>query len=201
MSRHGTTQRRHRAEPVRGARGLGGLVRPLWSATGIVVIGLLAIVATAGGTYALFGTSATTSASVVTSGSAGVAVTSVSALDVAKLGPGRSVSGTFTARNTGTVPLALRLTGTAPTSTDAAVVGELRATAAVLRSGTACTITTAGASARAASLDTGSSWTTLPAGQSLTGCLVLTLDSDAPATVQSKSAPVGFVLAGTQVAP
>ena len=95
MSRHGTTQRRHRAEPVRGVRGLGGLVRPLWSATGIVVIGLLAIVATAGGTYALFSTSATTSASVVTSGSAGVAVTSVSALDVAKLGPGRSVSGTF----------------------------------------------------------------------------------------------------------
>lgn len=201
MSRHGTTQRRHRAEPVRGARGLGGLVRPLWSATGIVVIGLLAIVATAGGTYALLGASATSNASVIASGSASVTVGSVSSLDVAKLGPGRSVSGTFVVRNTGTVPLQLRLTGTTPTSVDAAVVGELTAAVAVLRSGSSCAVSTAGASTRAASFDTGASWAVLPAGQSLTACLVLALDADAPATVQNTAASVGFVVAGTQVAP
>jgi hypothetical protein len=201
MSRPAAAARRHRAEPARGTRGVRGLLRTTWSATGLVVVGLLALVAAAGGTYALLGASATTSASVVSSGSAGVTVGSVSSFDVAKLGPGRSVSGTFIVRNTGTVPLQLRLRGTTPPSVDAAVVNELTAASAVLSSGTSCAVSTAGASTRAASLDTGTRWAVLPAGQSLTACLVLTLDSDAPATVQNASAPVGFVVNGTQVAP
>ncbi|KQO82582.1 hypothetical protein ASF17_05860 [Frigoribacterium sp. Leaf263] len=201
MSRPAAAARRHRAEPSRRAGGLRRLVRSTWSATGLVVVGLLALVATAGGTYALLGASATSNASVIASGSASVTVGSVSSLDVAKLGPGRSVSGTFVVRNTGTVPLQLRLTGTTPTSVDAAVVGELTAAVAVLRSGSSCAVSTAGASTRAASFDTGASWAVLPAGQSLTACLVLALDADAPATVQNTAASVGFVVAGTQVAP
>jgi len=201
MSRPAAAARRHRAESSRRAGGLRRLVRSTWSATGLVVVGLLALVATAGGTYALLGASATSNASVIASGSASVTVGSVSSLDVAKLGPGRSVSGTFVVRNTGTVPLQLRLTGTTPTSVDAAVVGELTAAVAVLRSGSSCAVSTAGASTRAASFDTGASWAVLPAGQSLTACLVLALDADAPATVQNTAASVGFVVAGTQVAP
>lgn len=200
MSRRNPTAGRHRAEPTRRPRS-GRAGGSLLSATGLLAAALLGVVATAGGTYALLGSSATAPASVITSGSAGLTISSVSALDVTALGPGRAVSGTFVAKNTGTVALGLRLAGTTPKSSDAAVLNELTATTAVLASGGSCTASTTGTKARPATLDTGASWTTLAAGQSVTGCLVLTLDSDAPSSLQGRTAPVSFVLSGTQVAP
>ncbi|MBT2503581.1 M73 family metallopeptidase [Curtobacterium sp. ISL-83] len=176
-------------------------VRWFWPTVLTLVVAVATTLLGTSGTYALWNGSASTSGSTVRSGTAAIAVGPLSAMNTSALGPGTSATGTFTVRNTGTIPLTMRVTTTATTASNPAVLGELTLRLSVVASAADCTASSGGASGRLASFDTGSSSYTLPAGAGGTGCAVLTLDTDAPQSVAGAVANFTLTVTGTQVTP
>lgn len=193
------THARHRAP--RRARWVWPAVLALVVAVGTTLLGT-------GGTYALWNGSASTSTTSVKSGTAAITVGTLSAMNTAVLGPGTSTTGTFTVKNTGTIPLSMRVQTTstkvsyATGTTDQAVLGELTLRLSVVASATDCRAGLGGASARLAAFDTGSGYYTLPAGASGSGigCVEVVLDADAPQSVSGAVTDFTLTITGTQVA-
>ncbi|KQS14625.1 hypothetical protein ASG04_01910 [Curtobacterium sp. Leaf183] len=197
-----TISGRHRAPRVRRP------VRPrvLWPAAGILVLGVLLSLLGTGGTYALWNASASTNGATVKSGTATVSVGPLSAMRSPTLGPGSSTVGSFTVRNTGTVPLSMRVMTTATkvsyaSATDAVVLGAQTLKLASVGSASACRAGLGGASGPLASFDTGSGYYTLPVGASGVACVEITLAQDAPQTVSGAVTDFTLTVTGTQVAP
>ncbi|PYY60662.1 hypothetical protein DEJ17_05795 [Curtobacterium sp. MCSS17_011] len=168
-----------------------------------VALGLVVAVGTAllgtGGTYALWNGTASTAATTVRSATATVSVGSTTAMNTAALGPGTSTTGTFTVRNTGSVPLSMRVTTTASKSSVAAATGELTLRLVMVSSAAKCVPGLTGTSGRLATFDTGTASFTLPAGVSGIACLEMTLDADAPQTVAGATTDFTLTVTGTQV--
>ena len=168
-----------------------------------VALALVVAVGTAllgtGGTYALWNGTASTAATTVRSATATVSVSSTTAMNTAVLGPGTSTTGTFTVRNTGSVPLSMRVTTTASKSSVAAATGELTLHLAQVSSAAKCVPGITGTSGRLATFDTGTGSFTLPAGASGTACLEMALDSDTPQTVAGATTDFTLTVTGTQV--
>ncbi|MCS5492440.1 CalY family protein [Curtobacterium flaccumfaciens] len=168
-----------------------------------VALALVVAVGTAllgtGGTYALWNGTASTAATTVRSATATVSVSSTTAMNTAVLGPGTSTTGTFTVRNTGSVPLSMRVTTTASKSSVAAATGELTLHLVMVSSTAKCVPGLTGTSGRLTTFDTGTGAFTLPAGVSGTACLEMALDADAPQTVAGATTDFTLTVTGTQV--
>ncbi|MBF4599936.1 hypothetical protein ITJ55_03845 [Frigoribacterium sp. VKM Ac-1396] len=176
-------------------------LRSLWAGTAVVGGSVAVALVATGGTYALWNGSVAPTAVTVSSGTAGLSVGAVTALDATVLGPGGATAGTFTATNTGSVDLAMRVAAGTTTASTSSLVGELTVRLTAVARSADCTTGVGGYSARPSSFDTGSGYFTMPAGVTVTGCVVVTLDGDAPAAVQNQTSSIGLVLTGTQVAP
>jgi hypothetical protein len=200
-----TTRRARHRSSVRG--GAARPVRSLWLGAVVVTCAVVLALATTGGTYALWNKSVAPTSQQVRSGTASLVVSGSSATS-APMAPGGSVATSFVVTDTGDVPLSLRLAVTSTTSSRGAdgrgsgALGELTASAA------ACTpAATSGPGGRLSAFDTGSlqPWATVAAAGSGTasstvGCLVLTLDADAPMAASSAVVDVAVTVTGTQVA-
>ncbi|VXB24835.1 MULTISPECIES: TasA family protein [unclassified Frigoribacterium] len=197
----GPSRGRARHRSVERASSSRRPLRSLWAATAVVAGAVTVALVATGGTYALWNSSVKPTAVTVGSGTAGLSVGAVKALDTSALGPGGSTAGTFTATNTGSVDLAMRVSAGTTTASASALPGELTVRLAAVARAADCVVGVGGYSARPAAFDTGSGYFTLPAGVTVTGCVVVTLDSDVPATLQNQTSSIGLVLTGTQVAP
>lgn len=202
MTRSTTTTGRHRA--VRRPRRPGTLL--LWTATLVLVVAVATSLLGTGGTYALWNASATTKGATVRSGTATLNISPLSAMRTPAIGPGSSTVGSFTVRNTGTVPLSIRVMTTATKvsyagTTDAVVLGAQTLKLASVATTSACRAGLGGASGPLASFDTGSGYYTLPVGATGTACLEVVLASDAPQSVSGAVTDFTLTVTGTQVAP
>lgn len=206
-----TTRRARHRSSVRG--GAARPVRSLWLGAAVVTCAVVVALATTGGTYALWNKSVAPTTQQVRSGTASLVVSGSSATS-APMAPGGSVATSFVVTDTGDVPLSLRLAVTSTTSSRGAdgrgsgALGELTLHVTRVASAAACTpAATSGPGGRLSAFDTGSlqPWATLAAAgsgsaSSTVGCLVLTLDADAPMAASSAVVDVAVTVTGTQVA-
>ncbi|MCS6551974.1 CalY family protein [Curtobacterium flaccumfaciens] len=173
--------------------------RWVWPVAIALVVAVGTALLGAGGTYALWNGTASTAATTVRSATATITVGSTTAMNTAVLGPGTSTTGTFTVRNTGSIPLSMRVTTTASKSSVAAATGELTLHLAMVSSAAKCVPGLTGTSGRLATFDTGSGSFTLPAGGSGIACLEMALDADAPQAVAGATTDFTLTVTGTQV--
>jgi hypothetical protein len=202
-----TRRARHRSS-VRPRAARPG--RSLWLGAGLVSGAVVLALATTGGTYALWNGSVAPTTQQVRSGTASLVVSGSPSLR-APLGPGASIATSFTATNSGDVPLALRVAVTRTTASSGAdgagsgALGELTLHVTKVASPAACTTSVvSGPGARLASLDTGASWATVGPASSggssaVVSCLVLTLDADAPQATAGAVVDLVLSVTGTQV--
>ncbi|MGA1838006.1 hypothetical protein VD659_13860 [Herbiconiux sp. 11R-BC] len=158
--------------------------------------GVALAVAAAGGTYALLNSQAVAAAAVtLTSGDASLAVTTALSLPTTALYPGATVSGSAVVKNTGTIPLKLRVTGLTLSGGATSFSGALTVGVAAGASAAACSggftpeWTGVFASAPAAELST-----TLAAGASVFFCVSAALPTGAPDAARGSSAASFAVL-------
>jgi hypothetical protein len=175
-------------------------------ALGVVLVAVVtASVVATGGTYALWNAAAGTSNAVtITSGSATIRVSVLSALRSPALAPGSSTTGTFTVRNTGTVPLSMRVATTATKVSyvsvpDSTVLGTQTLHLNSVQSAAACRPGTGGASGPLATFDTGSGYFTLPVGVTATACVEIVVARDAPQSISGAVTDFTLTVTGTQV--
>jgi hypothetical protein len=174
-------------------------LRAAWLTIGLLTAVLVASLAATGGSYALWNGTASAQPASVTSGTSGLVVTQQSALDATRLLPGQATIGTFTAKNTGTVPLDVAVS-TRGTSSNSAFLGELSVRLGPVASAAACVSGATTWSGRPGQLTTSSGFVRIQPGASAIVCSEVALDQDAPQTVQGSTAQLTFALTGTQVA-
>lgn len=175
-------------------------LRTILSATASLTLALVLAVFGAGGTYALWSSTAVASPTVtMTAGNAALAVGTL-ALPTTALYPGLTVYAPVTVQNTGTVPLTVRVAGLVPPTTSTALSQNLTVGVAAAASAGACTAGVAPtwtgtfAGAVPAALAT----PTLAPGASVVLCASLSLSVAAPAAAQGQSAGFGIMLDGLQ---
>lgn len=165
--------------------------------TGAVIIGVLG----AGGTYALWNSSAPLPAATLKSGTATLAVSAPLSMATDPLYPGRTVYGTATVANTGDVPLVLSVSALAGPGTPDAFSQSLTVGVGVVDSAATCaagtfTPTWTGTFA-AATAGTLSSTATL--GGSRIVCVSVSMSGSASAAALGKpAATFSLTLTGTQ---
>ncbi|MEY2850024.1 MAG: hypothetical protein RI885_2691 [Actinomycetota bacterium] len=178
--------------------------RRLLSAAGAVAIAIVFALIGTGTSYALWNGRTTVNASSVTSGSTSITIDGQStayaldALDTTKLGPGQSVitPTPFVIQNTGTTRLAITVSGTTVPSASAALAAELSLT---LSMASTCAVGTSGVTAPLVGFTTTATPIVLAPGGSVPVCLQATLDLDAPATLQAKTATFTLAIDAAQV--
>ena len=189
---------RHLASASRGVR-VSRLTLRLGAAAGAIAAAVIIAVTAAGGTYALWNTSADIDAGTISSGDAGLTINDVTnypivGLDITRLYPGYStITATpLTVKNTGTTPLAVT-PGTVTFSDPGSALAPQLVVA--VRNIATCTPTPFG------STPVSFTSVTLQPGQTAKVCIEVQLKSGAPANVQGL--PLGFTapLNGIQVRP
>ncbi|MBP2457941.1 hypothetical protein ABID70_000506 [Clavibacter michiganensis] len=192
------------ARPARGRRSAQPArrspLRAAWLTTGLLTAVVVASLAATGGSYALWNGSASAQPAGVTSGTSALVVTQQSALDSSRLLPGQGAIGTFTAKNTGTVPLDVAVSARG-TSSNSAFLGELSVRIGPVASTSACVSGATTWSGRPGQLTTSSGFVRIQPGASAVVCSEVVLDQDAPQTVQGSTGQLTFALTGTQVKP
>jgi len=192
------------SQPVRGRRSARPArrspLRAAWLTTGLLTAVVVASLAATGGSYALWNGSASAQPAGVTSGTSGLVVTQQSALDSSRLLPGQGAIGTFTAKNTGTVPLDVAVSARG-TSSNSAFLGELSVRIGPVASTSACVSGATTWSGRPGQLTTTSGFVRIQPGASAVVCSEVVLDQDAPQSVQGSTGQLTFALTGTQVKP
>lgn len=139
-----------------------------------------------GGTYAYLNSSApVASSSTISAGTATLTVGS-EPLTWSALAPGDSVTGTFTIKNTGDVPLTL-------SAAIAAVATKAGASAT-----NPLTISVASGACPSSGIPSGSLSGTVATGSTVQACIVVTLPASAPSTAQSTNVAVTATITGVQ---
>ncbi len=201
----GSASAKHRLAHRHSAMRPGVPSPRLW----MITAALLAVIGLAlggAGTFALWAGNSTANAGTITAGSTGLTLNGVQSatltdLNAGRLGPGTSIVAPVTATNTGTTPMTIAVTNSVVTSQTNALAAELTVTVVQVATTAACVPSvTGGTSGRIAGFTTASS-SALAAGASMVFCLKLTLDLDAPATVQGGTTAFTLTATGTQVAP
>lgn len=151
------------------------------AAAGSVAVAIAVIAA--GGTYAFYSDSATTASGMtLTAGNAALSVTSPLAVPATALYPGLTVAGTAAVRNTGTVPLQLRVAGLTPPASATAFSGALVVGVSAVATTGACTAaTTPARSGTFTAVPTGAFGGVVAPGATSLVCVTVTLPASAPA--------------------
>ncbi|SDZ09853.1 hypothetical protein SAMN05216554_2384 [Herbiconiux ginsengi] len=169
-------------------------------ALGATVAVVLAAV-TAGGTYAFLRSSAQSAGATLVGGTATLVVTTPLALPSTALYPGQTVSGSGTVRNTGAVPLRLRIAGLTQSTTVNPFTSALTVGVAIGASAAACSagFTPTWTATFAAVVPTELTVRLAP-GDSAVVCVSVSLPLDAPAGANAQAgAGFSLVLDGRQV--
>ncbi len=186
-----------------GRVGFRSFLSPRSMITGTITLALaigISVIA-AGGSYALWNTSAPAgSATTLSSGTANLTVSTLS-LSTTLLAPGRTFYGSAAVANTGDVPLSLTATLSGPTSStvfsQGLTVGFSTAATAAACIGAAPASTATFASPSAATF--GTLPTSATSGSPLYLCVSLTLNPSVSAAAQGQSASTfGVTLSGAQ---
>jgi hypothetical protein len=178
--------------------------RGLLIALAILVVAVVAALLGVTGTYALWNGKASTGATTVTSGTATITVGALSSMNTSILAPGTGVTGTFTVKNTGTIPLSTRVATSATSvayaasATNAVVLGELTLHVTFVATASACTTGLTGSTGRLSTFDTGAAFSTLAVGATGIACVEMDLDSDAPQSVSGAVTNFTLTVTGTQ---
>lgn len=199
VSANNAGESRRDGRPRRRRTAKRGRLTPL-----IVIASIAAGLSVVGttGTYALLSASASTSSTVISSGTAELTVSSLT-LATESLYPGRTLHGVTTVTNTGDIPLVLQVSGlTAPQGASpnalaqALIIGVGSSSSAEACASGSVTPTWSGTFAAATAGPIG---TTVPVGASQVLCISVALPLSAPAASQGKSAD-GFAvrIVGTQ---
>lgn len=180
--------------------------RWVWTTAAALTAGVLVALLGSGGTYALWNASASTQGATIRSGTAALSVSALSTTRTPALGPGTSTTGTFTVRNSGTVPLSIRVVTSSTEvtwgdATDADVLSSQTLHLSSVGSASSCRPGLGGARGPLASFDTGSGYYTLPVGATGTACIEVALSADAPQSVSGAVTDFTLTVSGTQVAP
>ncbi|MEX2511162.1 MAG: TasA family protein [Homoserinimonas sp.] len=163
--------------------------------------GILVAVFAAGGSYALWNGAAEIPDVAVTSGTIGLAVEAVPALNIDGLVPGSSVHTAFTASNNGDADLSVVMSGTEIAGQTNGLASYLIMTLANVPTPGDCTKDVAGASGPVIGFTSTASPVLIDAGAGTEYCLVVTLDPLAPDTVQGSTATFTLRFDGTQRTP
>ena len=167
-----------------------------WTAT--IMGGILVAVFAAGGSYALWNGSAKISDVTVSSGTIGLTMEAVPALNIDGLVPGSSVYTAFTASNDGDADLSVVMSGTEVTGQTNGLASYLIVTLANVLTPGDCTKDVVGDSGPVIGFTSTTSPVLIDAGFSTEYCLVVTLDPLAPDTVQDSTATFALTFDGTQ---
>lgn len=186
------------ASERRGGRSRA-LIRSLAGTATAVLAAVVLAAGLAGGTYAYWIRSASVNLGTIETGTAGLAVTP-SSISVAGLYPTATRHATATVKNTGKVPLALRVDSLTGPGAATALSSSLTIGAGVVASTGACaagwspTWSGSFASASAGALDR-----TLAAGESVTLCVSTAMAASAGNGAQNSSTSYTLTISGSQV--
>jgi predicted ribosomally synthesized peptide with SipW-like signal peptide len=172
--------------------------KSLLASAGLLILVAVGAVLGAGGTYAAWNSSTTANGSTVTSGSTALTINGVTnytipTLQFANLGPGQSVLVPLTLANVGTTPLSATVATTVINGS--ALADELTAAVAVSSTCTASTV----AGTRLANFTTVATPLTLQPNATLSICLDIKMDLDAPIGVAGSSTTFDMAITATQV--
>lgn len=176
-------------------------IRKILVATGGVALATSVALVGTGTTYALWNGETAVNASTVTSGSAGLSINGTAdyaiPLDLAKIGPGQSVRTPLTIANTGTTPLSAAVSS----ATIIAQTNGLADNLAITLTPAATCVGTleGGVSAPLASFTTAATPYLMAAGSTVQLCLEVTMNANAPATVQGGAANFSLTFDAVQV--
>lgn len=191
MSASTTGKPRHRAERRRGP------VVTILIAVGVFAVAVALALLGTGTSYALWNGTSEVDASRVTSGSTDVTINevrdySIPGLDLTTIGPGQSVMTPepITVANTGTTPLSVTVSSTTVVSQTNALADDLTVT--IVFASTCSADLTGGVTRRMAEFTTADSPIVLQPATASQLCLKVTMDTDAPASVQGGT--VAFTL-------
>lgn len=168
------------------------------AAAGVALV-VFALLGT-GTSYALWNGRAQTNASTVTAGTTSIAINGVAnyaipSLNSSKIGPGQSAFVPLTITNTGSTPVSAIVATTASTAN--ALTNEL--SIRVTASGTCSAGLAGGTIGRMATFSTASTPALMAAGSSLTVCLEVVMDLDAPVTTANLASDFTLTVTATQV--
>jgi predicted ribosomally synthesized peptide with SipW-like signal peptide len=166
-----------------------------------VIVAIVVAALGAGGTYAFLTSSAQSAGATIVSGTAALEVTTPLALPTTPLYPGVTISGSGAIRNSGSVPLKLRITGLGQSTTVNPFSSALTVGVAIGASSTACSagFTPTWTATFAAAVPTELALTLAP-GASAVLCVSVALPTAAPTGANGQTA-AGFslLLDGRQV--
>lgn len=183
-----TVLRRERRSPASARR--GGTIRNILGAAGVFTIAIVLAIFGSGVTYTLWNDSTQIDGSTLSSGSTGITIDGVTNytfdnLDLTTIGPGQSVTAVVTLANTGTTPLSATVASTTVTSQTNAMADHLSIT---LTPALECAPGLAGLTAPMTGFTTVSAPLLLDVAAQKTICLEVTMNADAPPTVQGGTA-------------
>ena len=175
-------------------------IKAILSTVAVFTGGILLAVTAAGGTYAIWNSSAPANGATISSGTTGLTINNLTSVTVDLTGttllPGRSVvqSAPLQFKNTGVTPLRVTSTGTTFTPASAALQPYLQISLRPAVAAT-CTVTPESTALPATSP------VTFSVGQTVPMCLEVRLLATAPASVQDASATFTINLTAAQVRP
>lgn len=167
-----------------------------------LILAVVLILTALGGIYALWQTQVSAPEAVVTAGHTDLAITSPTGITAQPLYPGQRVTAGFNADNTGTVPLALQVdsltavtgqTGSGPDDLARSLLVEVWA-----NTGTGCDTLPDQAWNGAVGSPPDELDTVVEAGATQPMCLAVTMDPEAPNTVQGASVDLQLTVGGIQ---
>ena len=165
-------------------------VRKILVATGGVALAMSVALVGTGTTYALWNDETSVNASTVTSGSTSLSLNGTTdyaiPLDLTKIGPGQSVWTPLTVLNTGTTPLSAVVSSTTVIAQTNGLADNLAVT--LTPAATCVAALGGGVTAPLASFATTSAPYALAIGETVQLCLEVTMNADAPPSVQGGAA-------------
>lgn len=183
------------------------IMRPLLMASGLLAGAVVLGVVGTGGTYALWGGNVQVDAPAITAGTTGLTINgeqshSLGGLNARLLGPGDSVATAITVANTGSTAVNMTVSQSVVTAQTKALAGKLMLRLTPVASTADCVVGLAGGtSGRIAGFTTTATPVSLAVGAAQAFCLQLTLDTDAPGSMQGGTASFTLTVDAEQKAP
>ncbi len=172
--------------------------RNLLVSAGVLVVAIIAALLGTGTSYALWNGRADIAGGTVVSGTTGITASTITGLDLSRLGPGQTVvtSSPVGLTNIGSTKLSTTVATTAVTGS-ATLASELSVT--LIPSANCSPGMTGGTTGRLAAFTSTAAPIIIESGQSVPVCLTVTMDLDAPVSVKNLATGFTLTVTGRQV--